>query len=118
MLVGELPWGAPRRDCYEFTSFMEGEAMQNRPWCRLDTVELSILSMIFTENPGKRATIPRIKKHPWFIGELGFFTDWKRKIPPSSPGFNRAAKVPRLLEHIPSSQPAFMRSLKDKDALV
>uniref|UniRef100_A0AC34GMC7 Protein kinase domain-containing protein n=1 Tax=Panagrolaimus sp. ES5 TaxID=591445 RepID=A0AC34GMC7_9BILA len=117
MLVGELPWTAPKNDAPEYKAFIENDALQRRPWCRLDTIELSILSMIFTENPAKRATISRIKKHPWYIGDLGNRSDWKRKIPEYEPEFEKPAKLQKL-EGVPLSQPAHMRSMKDKDSVV
>jgi serine/threonine-protein kinase Chk1 len=117
MLVGELPWSAPNNESPEYKAFMENDILQRRPWCRLDTIELSLLSMIFTENPTKRANISRIKKHPWYISELGYRADWKRKIPEYEPEYVKPAKMQKL-EGIPLSQPAHMRSMKDKDSVV
>lgn len=96
MLVGELPWSAPNNESPEYKAFMENDILQRRPWCRLDTIELSLLSMIFTENPTKRANISRIKKHPWYISELGYRADWKRKIPEYEPEYVKPAKMQKL----------------------
>lgn len=71
MLVGELPWEFPTMESPQYSSFINKQGyMDQRPWCRMDTTELSLLRLVLCQDPIKRGTISRIQKHPWVTAKL------------------------------------------------
>lgn len=80
MLIGELPWRGPKDEFEEYQEFIKDNILTRRPWCRLDTVEISLLKSILVDNPAKRATIQRLKNHPWVVSNLVYHNDWKRPL--------------------------------------
>ena len=65
LLAGELPWDEPSYDCQEYLNWKDCKITLS-PWCKIDTLALSILRKILVENPTKRATMEVLKSHQWF----------------------------------------------------
>jgi len=65
LLAGELPWDEPSYGCQEYLNWKDCKITLS-PWCKIDTLALSLLRKILVENPSKRATAEVIKNHQWY----------------------------------------------------
>ncbi|KAH7729010.1 Protein CHK-1 a [Aphelenchoides avenae] len=93
LLTGELPWEQPYDDCELYQNWVHARDFTRRPWSKIGTHELSLLKAMLCVDVEKRASVRRIKTHPWFI----------RYGPKSAPGnpvgdsvFKRPPKRPRM----------------------
>jgi serine/threonine-protein kinase Chk1 len=117
LLAGELPWDEPSYGCQEYLNWKDCKITLS-PWCKIDTLALSILRKILVENPTKRATVEVVKNHQWF--NKNFHKELKRSSsggPSDSPfgsgtpfkrlntGTGHCASLPREDVKMPSTQP-------------
>ncbi|XP_053672212.1 serine/threonine-protein kinase grp [Anopheles nili] len=65
MLAGELPWDQPSSGCAEYLCWKENKYTTSTPWCKLDTLTLSLLRKILVANPTQRLTLDKLQDHKW-----------------------------------------------------
>uniref|UniRef100_A0A182QVQ9 non-specific serine/threonine protein kinase n=1 Tax=Anopheles farauti TaxID=69004 RepID=A0A182QVQ9_9DIPT len=65
MLAGELPWDQPSSGCAEYLCWKENKYTTSTPWCKLDTLTLSLLRKILVANPAQRLTLDKLQDHKW-----------------------------------------------------
>uniref|UniRef100_A0A182PPI6 non-specific serine/threonine protein kinase n=1 Tax=Anopheles epiroticus TaxID=199890 RepID=A0A182PPI6_9DIPT len=65
MLAGELPWDQPSSGCAEYLCWKENKYTTSTPWCKLDTLTLSLLRKMLVANPAQRLTLDKLKDHKW-----------------------------------------------------
>ncbi|XP_058168285.1 serine/threonine-protein kinase grp [Anopheles ziemanni] len=65
MLAGELPWDQPSSGCAEYLCWKENKYTTSTPWCKLDTLTLSLLRKILVPNPAQRLTLDKLQDHKW-----------------------------------------------------
>ncbi|XP_026811722.1 serine/threonine-protein kinase grp [Rhopalosiphum maidis] len=67
MLAGELPWEMPSADDEDYKLWKTTDYANHSPWCKLDTLALSLVRKILIPTPSKRYDISKIQSHHWFI---------------------------------------------------
>ncbi|PVD26891.1 hypothetical protein C0Q70_12039 [Pomacea canaliculata] len=65
MLAGELPWDAPLLSCIQYCDWRECH-IENKPWCKIDNLALSLIRRVLADKPEKRYTIPELRNNQWF----------------------------------------------------
>ncbi|XP_058060683.1 serine/threonine-protein kinase grp isoform X2 [Anopheles bellator] len=65
MLAGELPWNQPSSGCAEYLCWKDNKYTTSTPWCKLDTLTLSLLRKILVPNPAQRLTLDKLQDHKW-----------------------------------------------------
>ncbi|XP_055590740.1 serine/threonine-protein kinase grp [Uranotaenia lowii] len=79
MLAGELPWDQPSTSCAEYLCWKENKYTTATPWCKLDTLTLSLLRKILVPSASQRLTLDKIQEHKWcrlqFNGNQGGISD-------------------------------------------
>ncbi|XP_050539680.1 serine/threonine-protein kinase grp isoform X3 [Daktulosphaira vitifoliae] len=66
MLAGELPWETPSDDEVEYKIWKTTDYANHSPWCKLDTLALSLVRKILIPTPSRRYDISKICSHRWF----------------------------------------------------
>ncbi|XP_015371287.1 PREDICTED: serine/threonine-protein kinase grp isoform X2 [Diuraphis noxia] len=66
MLAGELPWEMPSVDDEDYKLWKTTDYASHSPWCKLDTLALSLVRKILIPTPSKRYDISQIQSHQWF----------------------------------------------------
>ncbi|XP_026817442.1 serine/threonine-protein kinase grp-like isoform X1 [Rhopalosiphum maidis] len=66
MLAGELPWDMPSDNDEDYKLWKTTDYSNHSPWCKLDTLALSLVRKILTPTPSKRYDISQIQSHLWF----------------------------------------------------
>uniref|UniRef100_A0A182SHY0 Protein kinase domain-containing protein n=1 Tax=Anopheles maculatus TaxID=74869 RepID=A0A182SHY0_9DIPT len=61
----ELPWDQPSSGCAEYLCWKENKYTTSTPWCKLDTLTLSLLRKILVANPAQRLTLDKLQDHKW-----------------------------------------------------
>ncbi|XP_050422050.1 serine/threonine-protein kinase grp [Adelges cooleyi] len=65
MLAGELPWEMPSDDEIEYKLWKTTDYANHSPWCKLDTLALSLVRKILIPMPSRRYDISKICSHRW-----------------------------------------------------
>jgi len=63
----ELPWEMPSGDDEDYKLWKTTDYASHSPWCKLDTLALSLVRKILIPTPSKRYNISQIQSHNWFI---------------------------------------------------
>lgn len=66
MFVLELPWEMPSDDDEDYKLWKTTDYANHSPWCKLDTLALSLVRKILIPTPSKRYDIQKIRSHHWF----------------------------------------------------
>lgn len=73
LLTGEIPWELPVLADSNFEVFVHNKGnITAGPWARIDFTHLNLLRKILQPEPEKRATLPDLRRHPWFTNRLRF----------------------------------------------
>lgn len=62
----ELPWEMPSDDDEDYKLWKTTDYANHSPWCKLDTLALSLVRKILIPTPSKRYDISKIRSHHWF----------------------------------------------------
>jgi len=69
----ELPWEMPCDDDEDYRLWKTTDYANHSPWCKLDTLALSLVRKILIPTPSKRYDIFKIRSHHWFNKTCGIF---------------------------------------------
>nr|GAT49466.1 predicted protein [Mycena chlorophos] len=65
MLAGNTPWDEPSSRSPEYVRYINGESLNDQPWCRFSADALSLIQGLLTVHPKERFTINDAFQHPW-----------------------------------------------------
>ncbi|CAI5451787.1 unnamed protein product [Caenorhabditis angaria] len=107
MLTGEIPWEKANDSSSAYLNWLSNVNLDEAPWNKVDVRGLSFLRVIVTDKIANRATIEKIKNHPWFTHNYGCVVDDGLPI-------KRQRLANDEIENIPCTQiPAESKNLED-----
>lgn len=63
----ELPWNIASDNDKDFELWKTTDYASHSPWCKLDTLALSLVRKILIPTPSKRYNLLQIKSHHWLM---------------------------------------------------